>query len=350
MLGAMFALRVQRDWWSWANHPIVRALALSVMFHWLLFSTVELGYRMGWWRQSLFAALRPSASRPIDPRVRAAIEQRNQPAEVSMVFVEVDPSQATAQPPPQAKNYSNRNSQAANRETELDTQTPKITGTQDKVPKTITQPRPRPVEPEPAPVVESKTQPQPLQAQTQPSQPSNDKSESLPKPGDLALAKPTETGAAVERRVMANIPEALPPAPARPRRLPKFQSTGLAGEKMRQEGGVRRRADVEGLDVKASPFGSYDAAIIAAIQKHWYDLLDSREFAPVSGKVVLTFRLNSNGTVSQLSVSENEVGVILGLICEHAVIDPAPYGDWPPDLRRLVGGDYREVRFTFHYN
>ena len=84
--------------------------------------------------------------------------------------------------------------------------------------------------------------------------------------------------------------------PPRPRTLEaaRRQMGGLAGEKMKQQGGVKRRGLESSFDVKATPFGAYDAAIIAAIQKRWYDLLDTRDFAAShSGRVVLEFRLNS---------------------------------------------------------
>jgi outer membrane biosynthesis protein TonB len=105
------------------------------------------------------------------------------------------------------------------------------------------------------------------------------------------------------------------------------------------------------IDVRATPFGTYDGAIIAAIQKRWYDLLESRDFsAKYSGRVVLEFRLNSDGRVTDVKVSENGVTDILALLCQRAVQDPSPFGPWPADLKRLVGKDYREVRFTFYYN
>jgi hypothetical protein len=125
----------------------------------------------------------------------------------------------------------------------------------------------------------------------------------------------------------------------------------LPSERMKQEGGVKQFGLASTLDVKATPFGSYDAAIIAAIRQHWYNLLESRPFAAnYSGKVVLEFRLNSDGSVSHMKMNENTVTDILGLLCQRAVQEPAPFAKWPADLRRMVGKEYREVRFTFYYN
>ena len=119
---------------------------------------------------------------------------------------------------------------------------------------------------------------------------------------------------------------------------------------MKQDGGVRRFR-IEGLNAKATPFASYDQAIIEAIQSRWFNLLEERNFANNdSGRVVLTFRLNSDGSVTHLGVAESTVNELLAILCQKAVRDPAPYGAWPSDMRRLVGADFREVRFTFYYN
>jgi hypothetical protein len=104
------------------------------------------------------------------------------------------------------------------------------------------------------------------------------------------------------------------------------------------------------LDVIATPFGSYDAKIVYAVQERWYKLLEEQRFAGArTGKVVLQFHLNSDGTVSQMKLMENRVDLTLALICQSAIRDPAPFDAWPGDLRRLVGIDYREVMFTFYY-
>jgi hypothetical protein len=60
--------------------------------------------------------------------------------------------------------------------------------------------------------------------------------------------------------------------------------------------------------------------------------------------------LNADGSVSEMTFTENTVDLMLGLLCQSAIKDPAPFGSWPPDMRKLVGADYREVTFTFYYN
>ena len=142
---------------------------------------------------------------------------------------------------------------------------------------------------------------------------------------------------------------------AKPRRLamvkPPDPTSAIAGEPMKQDGGVRRRAVVSSLNVKATPFGTYDEKIIAAIQKRWFDLLDERGSTLArSGRVVLEFRMTHDGRVTDMRVAENTVSETLSILCQRAVLDPAPYEPWPSDMRRMIGANYRDVRFTFYYN
>jgi outer membrane biosynthesis protein TonB len=335
-----------------ASNSVARAFALSLAAHFICFAVLELGFELGLWRHTLGLAKLLKRSPQTEARLRNEPKRGEQPVqEVPLEFVEVDPAQSTEKPPEKAKYYSARNSIAANPDPQIESNLPKITGTQDKVPKTADLARAEPKPPPPAPPVEEqKATPQPLQPAPQPTP------QIAPEPGELTQAKPaepTETKTMIFSEAIKPSPSpATPPAPPRPRRLADARKQiGLAGEKMKQEGGVKRRASIEGLDVKATPFGSYDAKIIAAIQQHWYELLDERNVVRSdSGKVVLTFRLHSNGRVTEMRVMENGVSDILALLCQQAITGPAPYEPWPDDMRRLVGAEYREVRFTFHYN
>jgi outer membrane biosynthesis protein TonB len=140
------------------------------------------------------------------------------------------------------------------------------------------------------------------------------------------------------------------PRPRTVKQANEQQSHRLPGQQTRQEGGMRRQALVPSLDVKATPFGAYDAALVEAVTQRWYDLLDSQQFAmDRSGKVTLRFHLNYDGTITEMTVLQNTVGELLGYVCQKAVSDPAPFAPWPGDMRRMVGENYREITFTFYY-
>jgi hypothetical protein len=100
----------------------------------------------------------------------------------------------------------------------------------------------------------------------------------------------------------------------------------------------------------SEPYGVYDATFAEAVIKRWYDFLDSGRFPARDGVVELKFYLHSDGRITDMEVIKNTVGELLGYACERAVKDPAPYAVWPEEMRLKVGKDYREMKFTFHYN
>ncbi|MEK7686267.1 MAG: energy transducer TonB [Verrucomicrobiota bacterium] len=326
------------------SSPIVRALGISLAFHLALFGTIELGSRMGLWKRGLWpswvlaAVQRKSLSQSAEQKKKQA-----QRREVPLLFVDVDPAQASLEPPQQSKYYSALNTRAANPDIRMDSNVPKIDGAQTKVPQTREVPRSKAQPLQPALPVEKPPDPEPPQPEIKP--------KSGPAPGELAFAKPSPRPKDDQGDGEADSQHQTPPE--RPRTLAAARrKMGLPpGEKMKQEGGVKRFSLDSNLDVTATPFGSYDAAFIAAVRARWFSLLDERDFVRnYSGKVVLEFRLNHDGRITNIQVDENEVSETLSWICQRAVQDPAPFAPFPNDLRRMLGEDYREVRFTFHYN
>jgi outer membrane biosynthesis protein TonB len=261
--------------------------------------------------------------------------------QVVLQFIEVPETQPVEEPK-DAKFYSTANSQAANPDTRVDTGTPKVDGNQNKVP------QPRDVtKAEPPP----QRQPETMQPAVKPTK------------GTAVASKPEEpigdtkentlTPEEKQQRDLKMDRPATPQTTPRPRTLAdaRAQKGIIEGPKMKQEGGVKKYALEMSPSAKATPFGSYDAAFIAAVQKRWFDILDARSYsADQSGKVVVEFRLYKDGRILNLTVAENEVTDTLSWACQRAILDPAPYAPFPPDLRRLLGADFREVRFTFYYN
>jgi hypothetical protein len=306
------------------------ALLVSLAAHLLFFGGYKLARHYNWQPDQLLPHWL-KLSRKLEQAI-ASKQQAMANPEPPLMFVNVSPAQATADARPDAKYYSDKSSRAANPEVDKETGIPKITGAQEQIVKTEdTQRNPfdrlQPALPvQPAPPQE--------EAKAKPAQPV----------GDLTMAKPDfnprpDTGAAERPR-----PRTLREARARLENIPP-------GEKMKQEGGVKRRMDFSGLDVSESPIGRYDAALVNAISQRWYDLLDSKRYDGYQrGKVVLQFALNYDGRITDMKVLEATVKLDLSLVCEMAVLDPAPYAPWPSDMRRMISGDQRIVTFTFFYN
>jgi hypothetical protein len=374
----------------WIQDPLALACLVSMLVHVGAYFAYNAGKHLHWAGQEKLLSLlvpKPSArklplldlyrnllARPLPP---PQLQPQPKPKpEMPTIFVTVDPLLAVAEPPKNARYYSDKNTLAANPEVKKPSEDPNIDGKQVHVPQTMDIPRtvvappeplrapPKPVEPKPS---EPEPETRPPETKRKPPQPRQEELKPKPKPvdapGDLAMAKPSETPQKTESqadskkgqddRLQEAREEVKPSRPrtleeARARLVPKNQ---IAGQKMAQEGGVKRYNIQSSLNVRASPFGSYDAVIIAAIQDRWFGLLDERKYSgDVRGKVVIDFKLYSDGSVREIRESENTASPLWGLICQRAISDPAPFRPWPAEMKQFYGHNFREVRFTFFYD
>ena len=305
---------------------LIWAFVVSLVLHLGVYGGYEGGKKLGLWeRLRLPPWLQPTRLAELLKKP----DPKTQSQDIPLVFVEVNPVAAVAEPPKDAKFYSDKNSRAANPDP-AEAAVPKIEGNQEQIVKTEDVPREKFTPLQPA-----------LPAQPAKEEKPAEKPKPPEKPGDLAVGKPQtkppETGEAKQTR---------------PRTLAKAREQNrIPGEKMRQEGGVRNRLEISSLDARATPFGAYDHALIEAISQRWFHLLDEREYASDSrGKVVVQFRLFQDGTVKIMAVAENTTASeVLGIICRKAIEDPAPFPSWPDDMKRMLG-DTRSIQFTFYYN
>ena len=360
---------------------IALALLTSLLIHALIYGGWQLGRQLGWkglplpnWLKELSIA-KLITPKPPDPEKLKLLPPPPPPErEVQLTFVDVDPALAITEPPKTAKFYSTANTKAANPSPKADLNQPQINGKQTQVVKTVeaTKPVPQADPKPPAPKAElpepkpEPTPPTPAPAPAPAPKPPPEIAKSEPKPkspdlkGDLAMLKPAPEAksvpemrpAPVKVETVPRAPSELQPAaPGRPRTireaLSRTENSAIAGERMKQDGGVRNIGHVA-LDVRSSLTGAYDAALIAAVQKRWYDLLADRNTP--RGQAVVVFRLHYDGRVTDAKLAECDVGELLGLICQKAIVDPAPYPRWPSDMRRQLDADYRDVKFTFYYN
>lgn len=359
-----------------AVRPIAWSLLLSLAIHVALLTTLEVGSRYDLWRFSPFAmiakllgvkpagesatAKAPDAAKPAEPEAR----------DIPMVFVDVDPSQATLETPPETPFYSPVNSLAADADPVDDQLQPRLDGKQDKVLKTMdTQrsaatplqpsqpqeaaPASKPGEPKPEVVERVTPDATPAEKQLAKLEPV-EKPLPRPEPGNFEAAKPppkvepaastVPSGTGIDQR-------------ERPRTLAAARvgknvnpDSALVGEKFKQDGGVGRFSIQSSLNVRGSPFGNYDARFVAIVQQCWYELLDQQRYTfDRVGKVVLRFKLSFDGRIKDMETVESNVGEVFTLLCQMAVTKPAPFDKWPTEMRKMIREDDREVMFTFYY-
>jgi hypothetical protein len=100
----------------------------------------------------------------------------------------------------------------------------------------------------------------------------------------------------------------------------------------------------------ASTTATYDKAMIKSIQVRWMQLLDQRGYGGgVKGRMVVQFNLRSDGSVSDITIIENNLPASFAVLCESAIKDVSPFSRWPDPMRREVGKDQRTVRFNFSF-
>jgi outer membrane biosynthesis protein TonB len=331
-LGSLRQERAESSRLAWA-------FVISMVVHLLLFGGYETGKKLQWWENAHWPAWLSPVKKLAEALKKkdSAKAQPLQPQEIPLLFVDVNPANASPEPPKKATHYSSQNSEAANPDVDKESNLPKITGEQKHEIKTEDVPRNKPVPLQPAPIAA----PPPVQqeeARAKPAKP----------PGDLAMAKPEPKPDKEPGEAPLPKPKTIQEALARQATPPA--DNRLFGQKMKQEGGVQRHLDTSLFDAVKTPLGEYDRRLIEAIKQRWYALLDERDYAGEKrGKVELQFVLHPDGRVTDMTMAENSAGEVLGYLCEKAVLDPAPFPAWPTEMRRMIG-ENRPVQFTFFYD
>jgi hypothetical protein len=326
---------------SYTERLLLRALIISLLIHLAVFGTWKWGQTQGWWRNFNLPAwmrLTPKIKTLTAKQIALISKQQMQPSQLN--FVDVDPALAEATPPKAPKFYSANNSVAANPNPHH-ALVPEILGRQNKVIKTTPDTRLKPEPLRPSPPTKNTAEAREARA--------------LPKktyaPGELVMAKAAEKPQPKEGQAETDIGTDVQPQPAhqRPRTIAEAMAQhGMLGEKSHQDGGVSRVKMDSSLDVMKTSYGDYDAQFIDAVRTRWYQLLEDHG-VDSSGRVVVQFRLHPDGRVTDLSIVQNEMSDLLGLICQEAIQDPSPYRPWPEEMRRDIPKDYRDVTFTFYY-
>jgi hypothetical protein len=320
--GKLDSLRLNR----FETKRLAWALVLSLAAHFLAWGGYELGKQTGLWQRLHWPERKQLAVKKVPP---PPVQTQEDPT----MFLDVDTDQATPDAPKNAKYYSSKNSRAANPDASRDLNQPKLNGRQTDVPQTRDVPR----------TPNTKIQPMPEAQRTQEKQ---EALKSFLQAGDLKLAK------------LDTAPPKNETTPERPRTLKEAraqqQTSPLPSMAMQQEGGVTRRAHIVSLDSLETSFGQYDGALVDAITQYWYNLLDKSGYAyDRVGKVIVVFRLHSDGRVTDTHILEDTtngtMGDIWAYMCETAVESAAPFAPWPSDMLHRQGSNYRDYRFEFNY-
>jgi hypothetical protein len=103
-------------------------------------------------------------------------------------------------------------------------------------------------------------------------------------------------------------------------------------------------------NAKWSAYGEYMQKFIESVDTQWQSILEQSSIYPVAGtKVVVVFRMDSKGDISEIVKVESGGGRAAKDACVSAIVARAPYGVWPDDMIGVLGQS-QEITFTFQYN
>ena len=329
---------------AWPRKLFLKAVGISLAFHLLCFGVWKVGKGRGWWQASFSPAWMQAMTRKITAQMARNQPPKQAPHATPMLYIDVDPALIQTEAPKNAKFYGAANTKAANPTIDKPSDVPKIEGTQEQMLKTIDNGRnnqPKPLQPSPAPQPVAAA---PAETQARP--------KASFQPGDLAMVRPSnnaQPSKTADKGTADSKGNDAETQHMRPRTLDEARERlGIPGPKTRQTGGSPNFDIASSLDVSHSIVGDYDREFIDAVRQRWYDLLGQRGGVSQIGKVVLDFRLNSDGHITEMKVVQENVGELQSLIAQSAILDPH-FRKWPDEMRRELGADFRDVRFTFYY-
>jgi hypothetical protein len=100
-------------------------------------------------------------------------------------------------------------------------------------------------------------------------------------------------------------------------------------------------------DVQGTPLGDYLVNMADVVRSRWYQLVEN-ETSSASGKVVVHFRLNDTGKISNMLIVQNGANERLQDYCTRALLEPT-FPEWPHDLKAFWHNDHYDTTLTFYY-
>ena len=103
------------------------------------------------------------------------------------------------------------------------------------------------------------------------------------------------------------------------------------------------------VDAKWSEYGQYLNRMIETVQFEWERIIINWNANPSAGNsVTVKFVMNDEGRISQIVSVDSTANETATRACVSAITERAPYGEWPEDMRAVLGNK-QEMTFTFYY-
>jgi hypothetical protein len=103
------------------------------------------------------------------------------------------------------------------------------------------------------------------------------------------------------------------------------------------------------VDARWSNYGVYLQRMIETVQIQWDRILIQSALYPPSGTTVtVTFRMDSDGTITKILETKNTSSEQGKESCVSAITARSPYGKWSDDMIAVLGTS-QDMTFTFYY-
>lgn len=101
---------------------------------------------------------------------------------------------------------------------------------------------------------------------------------------------------------------------------------------------------------KFSQYALYLKHVVDAVQEEWTGLVLKSSPRPASGTyVVVQFHLDAHGNIAVIDKVDNVSSDLGQRLCLSALTNPAPFGDWTPDMKAALNPAGEELTMTFWY-
>lgn len=135
---------------------------------------------------------------------------------------------------------------------------------------------------------------------------------------------------------------------ARPTPKPRPKLTSARPNVLQNRIAGTSNIGILGIDARWSEYGEYMQELVEIIQVQWYSILERSALRPPSGsRVVVTFKLTSEGETSVVNVEET-AGKPGTYACLNAISERQPYRKWSDQMIAVLGKE-QTITFSFYY-
>lgn len=344
------------------------ALLVSLLVHGFFGGGWWVGEKAGWWKPRPLA--KATLAKPAQKKTPAEPQPEREPQPenyrpLPLAFITVDPALVVPDPEDEGKGNENGeeiyfqaagNTRNSNRQIKELNGLPNLDGTDHDSLKLTEDALPQKTEPETGTILHPVEKPKPFPdkgVDSTAQAASKLEREKQMEAADYILNKlktRMEPGEDKHNRPEKEAKEDSSPRLARPRNLAEAAArSGRPGKKGALRGGVTQMGP-DSLGARGTLEGAYYDRMFDAVSDRWGHLFDDvLKNSGMAGRVVLEFKLYSDGRIADVVVKETTVSEIQTLLCQKGLLDNAPYAKWTEGMRREIGTNSILFSLTFDY-